>query len=158
MHLLYNHLFLSYDQAQLSPNVPKIVLEWSCKILSGFRKVLIGNTTALKASIDQIKCTFANSCLFTFFGLLLNLCNVCFLMITCLITDGNWNIHFKSGFWTGFSKLNNWKELFRLKWQKEKPKNVKPISENYMFWQKISVFTSKVWFTGVFLLCLAVMS
>ena len=35
--------FLSYNQAQLSLNVKKIVLEWSCKILSGFRKALIEN-------------------------------------------------------------------------------------------------------------------
>ena len=46
-----------------------VVFEWFCMILSGFRKILIGNTivTSFKAAIEHIKCTFANWCLFLVF-------------------------------------------------------------------------------------------
>ena len=91
------YLSFSYNQAQLSPIVPKY---FSRRILSSFRKVLIGNTivTCLESIHRANKCTFSNWCLFHFLVPPRIRCNVCFIVNTCSSNKGKLKYSTKSGF------------------------------------------------------------
>ena len=92
-----------------------IVFEESCRSLSHFRKVLIGNTivACLKSIYWGNKCTVLNWCLVNFFSYYPER-DVTFILLLILVSmiDGNWNsIFLESEFFNMILKRSAGKKL-----------------------------------------------
>jgi len=91
------YLSFSYDQAQLSPNMPNYCFRRILQEFEWFRKGFEWKhvVVCLKSICRGNKCTFSNWCLFhVFFFFILpgTWCNVCFIINTCF--NYRWKLNY----------------------------------------------------------------